>query len=56
MIRLVNAMVAPAVRKRFSDIHIEPFERFRIRYQVDGDADESGFYAGNEGGDYFASG
>ncbi|MBK5294151.1 MAG: Flp pilus assembly complex ATPase component TadA, partial [Acidobacteriia bacterium] len=37
VIRLVNAMVAAAVEKRASDIHIEPFEKeFRIRYRIDG--------------------
>ncbi|HSM77870.1 MAG TPA: ATPase, T2SS/T4P/T4SS family, partial [Bryobacteraceae bacterium] len=37
VIRLVNAMIALAVEKRASDIHIEPFEReFRVRYRVDG--------------------
>ena len=37
VIRLVNAMIAVAVEKRASDIHIEPFEKeFRIRYHVDG--------------------
>jgi len=37
VIRLVNAMIATAVEKRASDIHIEPFEKeFRIRYRVDG--------------------
>lgn len=37
VIRLVNAMVASAVEKRVSDIHIEPFEKeFRIRFRVDG--------------------
>lgn len=37
VIRLVNAMIAQAVEKRSSDIHIEPFEReFRIRYRIDG--------------------
>jgi len=37
VIRLVNAMIAAAVEKRASDIHIEPFEReFRIRYRIDG--------------------
>src|SRR5579863_1592171 len=37
VIRLVNAMVAQAVEKRASDIHIEPFEReFRVRYRIDG--------------------
>jgi len=37
VIRLVNAMIAQAVEKRSSDIHIEPFEKeFRIRYRIDG--------------------
>jgi general secretion pathway protein E len=37
VIRLVNAMVALAVEKRASDIHIEPFEKeFRVRYRIDG--------------------
>src|ERR1700723_3612962 len=37
VIRLVNAMVAQAVEKRASDIHIEPFEKeFRVRYRIDG--------------------
>jgi general secretion pathway protein E len=37
VIRLVNAVIALAVEKRASDIHIEPFEKeFRIRYRIDG--------------------
>jgi general secretion pathway protein E len=37
VIRLVNQMVAAAVEKRASDIHIEPFEKeFRIRFRIDG--------------------
>jgi general secretion pathway protein E len=37
VIRLVNGMIAQAVEKRASDIHIEPFEKeFRIRYRIDG--------------------
>jgi len=37
VIRLVNAIIAQAVEKRASDIHLEPFEKeFRIRYRVDG--------------------
>jgi general secretion pathway protein E len=37
VIRLVNNMIAQAVEKRASDIHIEPFEKeFRVRYRVDG--------------------
>jgi general secretion pathway protein E len=37
VIRLVNAMIASAVEKRASDIHIEPFEKeFRVRFRIDG--------------------
>jgi len=37
VIRLVNAMIAAALEKRSSDIHIEPFEKeFRVRFRVDG--------------------
>ena len=37
VIRLVNAMIAQAVEKRASDIHMEPFEKeFRIRFRIDG--------------------
>ncbi len=37
VIRLVNAMIAQAIEKRASDIHIEPFEKeFRVRFRVDG--------------------
>ena len=37
VIRLVNAVIAQAVEKRASDIHIEPFEKeFRIRFRIDG--------------------
>ena len=37
VIRLVNAVIAMAVEKRASDIHLEPFEKeFRIRYRIDG--------------------
>jgi general secretion pathway protein E len=37
VIRLVNAMIAQAVEKRASDIHVEPFEKeFRVRYRIDG--------------------
>nr|MCU0229054.1 Flp pilus assembly complex ATPase component TadA [Bryobacterales bacterium] len=37
VIRLVNNMVAQAVEKRASDIHIEPFEKeFRVRFRIDG--------------------
>src|SRR4030088_1676153 len=37
VIRLVNAMIASAIERRASDIHIEPFEKeFRIRFRIDG--------------------
>ncbi|HEV2447757.1 MAG TPA: ATPase, T2SS/T4P/T4SS family [Candidatus Sulfopaludibacter sp.] len=37
VIRLVNAMIADAIEKRASDIHIEPFEKeFRVRFRIDG--------------------
>ncbi len=37
VIRLVNTMIAEAIERRASDIHIEPFEKeFRIRFRVDG--------------------
>jgi general secretion pathway protein E len=37
VIRQVNAVIAQAVEKRASDIHMEPFEKdFRVRYRVDG--------------------
>jgi general secretion pathway protein E len=37
IIRLVNALMAQAVKERCSDIHIEPFERhIAVRFRVDG--------------------
>jgi general secretion pathway protein E len=37
VIRLVNNMIAEAIEKRASDIHIEPFEKeFRVRFRIDG--------------------
>jgi len=37
VIRLVNAMIAQAIERRASDIHIEPFEKeFRVRFRIDG--------------------
>ena len=36
-IRFVNLIIADAIRKRASDIHLEPYERvFRVRYRIDG--------------------
>jgi len=37
IVRLVNAIIAEALRRGTSDIHIEPFEKeLRIRYRIDG--------------------
>jgi general secretion pathway protein E len=37
IIRLINGMIAEAVRTQASDVHVEPFEdRVSIRYRVDG--------------------
>ncbi len=37
IIRLVHTLIAEAIRRRASDIHLEPLERrFRVRYRIDG--------------------
>lgn len=37
VIRLVNAMLADAIKRGASDIHIEPYEKdFRVRFRIDG--------------------
>lgn len=37
VVKLVNALIAEAVRERASDIHIEPYEdTLRVRYRIDG--------------------
>ncbi len=37
IIRLVHQIIGEAVRRRASDIHLEPLERrFRVRYRIDG--------------------
>ena len=37
LIKLVHDLMAEAVRRRASDIHLEPLERrFRVRYRIDG--------------------
>jgi type IV pilus assembly protein PilB len=37
VVRLVNAVLTDAIRKRASDIHVEPYEKMlRIRFRVDG--------------------
>ena len=37
IIKLVHMLIAEAIRRRASDIHLEPLERrFRVRYRIDG--------------------
>jgi len=37
VVKLVNFILTDAVKKRASDIHIEPYEKeFRVRYRIDG--------------------
>jgi type IV pilus assembly protein PilB len=37
VVRLVNALLTDAIRKRASDVHIEPYEKIlRVRFRVDG--------------------
>jgi type IV pilus assembly protein PilB len=37
VVRLVNALLTDAIRKRASDIHVEPYEKMlRIRFRIDG--------------------
>ncbi len=37
VVRLVNALLTDAIRKRASDIHIEPYEKIlRVRFRIDG--------------------
>lgn len=41
VVRLVNAILTNAIKRRASDIHLEPFERmFRVRFRVDGVLEE----------------
>ena len=41
IIKLVQAMIAEAVRNRASDVHIEPMkDRVRVRYRIDGECVE----------------
>jgi type IV pilus assembly protein PilB len=38
VIRFINTVIADGVRRRASDIHIEPYKRdFQVRYRIDGD-------------------
>jgi len=37
VVRLVNAVLISAIKKRASDIHVEPYEKhLRVRYRIDG--------------------
>jgi type IV pilus assembly protein PilB len=37
VVRLVNVILAEAIKRQASDIHIEPYEKqFRVRYRIDG--------------------
>ena len=37
VVKLVNSLIADAVRKRASDIHVEPYEKtLRVRFRIDG--------------------
>jgi type IV pilus assembly protein PilB len=41
VVRLVNAVLTSAIKRRASDIHLEPFEKmFRVRYRIDGVLEE----------------
>jgi general secretion pathway protein E/type IV pilus assembly protein PilB len=41
IIRLVQVIIAEAIRKRASDIHLEPLDtRFRVRFRIDGELQE----------------
>ncbi|MFZ1947867.1 MAG: ATPase, T2SS/T4P/T4SS family, partial [bacterium] len=41
VIKFVNSMIADAVRKQASDIHVEPAEKvFRVRFRIDGTLQE----------------
>ena len=37
VVRLVNALLTDAIRKRASDVHVEPYEKLlRVRFRIDG--------------------
>ncbi len=45
IVKLANNIIINAVRKRASDIHLEPFEKkCRLRYRIDGVAHEEAFF------------
>lgn len=42
IVRIVNSILAEAIKEHASDIHIEPFEKFiRVRIRIDGDLKET---------------
>ena len=42
VIRIVNSVIVEALRRRASDIHIQPMEKtLRLRYRIDGDLYEA---------------
>ncbi len=41
VVKLVNAILTSAIKRRASDIHLEPFEKmFRVRFRIDGVLEE----------------
>lgn len=45
IVKLTNNIIITAVRKKASDIHLEPFEqKCRLRYRIDGIAHEEAFF------------
>ncbi|MFQ3675851.1 MAG: ATPase, T2SS/T4P/T4SS family, partial [Endomicrobiia bacterium] len=45
IVKLTNNIIITAVRKKTSDIHLEPFEKkCRLRYRIDGVAQEESFF------------
>ncbi len=45
IVKLTNNIIITAVRKRASDIHLEPFEKkCRLRYRIDGVTQEEAFF------------
>lgn len=41
IVKIVDLILREALKKRASDIHIEPFEKYvRVRYRIDGDLEE----------------
>ena len=46
VIKIVNLILAQAIKEKASDIHIEPFQRtLKLRYRIDGELDRGGVAA-----------